>query len=284
MKTLILTILAVALVFVVYFKKRSIALWAADPFNVCEIKDFKSEDEDFYIKYSTYSQKKKATKASMLVLPPTGGKNIIDEGYALGLCRAGFKVYILEDWKNIKDYELEYSIHQTYQTRTQKAFDKMVEVMDGDKIGVLGTSAGGINFAVTLGNAVVAKKVAAFFTIVSGMPLCKVIAHSNEKGLKGIRDLRFEKTNLSTMAEYEKKVCDAVSWTIPKALPEKTAYGAIVSSDDVTVSTKFQLEMVQNYKPKLLIQTNHNHFYTIVASYFLHKAKIVEFFKTNLSN
>jgi|GEM_PF-1872490 len=282
MKTLIFIVLTVALALVLYFKKRSVALWTADPMGDCQIEETKFEEDDFFINYSVYTHKKNPSNKSLLVLPPTGGKNIIDEGYALSLCRAGFKVYILEDWKNIKEYELAYSIHQTYQTKTQKAFGKIIELMDSEKIGVLGTSAGGINFAVTLGTEKIAKKVAAYFTIVSGMPLCKVIANSDEKGLKGIRDERFEKTDIANMKDYEQNICDAVDWEIPKVLPEGTAYGAIVSTNDVTVSTRFQLEMVENYKPIILIKSEFNHFNTVVLSYFFHKAKVVEFFKGRL--
>jgi hypothetical protein len=281
MKTLIITILTVAVLFAFYIKKRSFALWSADPFGECQIEELKSEDGEFFINYSVYTHKKKPSKKNMLILPPTGGKNIIDEGYALSLCRAGFKVYILEDWKNIKDYELDYKIHQVYQTRTQKAFGKMIDIIGGENIGVLGSSAGGINFAVTLGTEPVAKKISAFFSIVSGMPLCKVIANSEEKGLKGIREERFEKTDVSDMKEYEKRLCAAVDWSISKKLPEGMAYGAIISTRDVTVSTRFQLEMTENFKPTVLIKSNRSHFYTVVTSYFFYKSRIIDFFKKN---
>jgi len=282
MKTLFVTILTLVLVSILYAKKRTFGLWTADPYGECQIEELKFEDGDFYINYSVYNHKKNPPTKTMLVLPPTGGKNIIDEGYALGLCRAGFKTYILEDWDNIKEYELDYSIHQTYQSKTQKAFTKMIEVIDENKIGVLATSAGGVNFSVTLGNPVLSKKIGAFFTIVAGAPLCKVIANSEEKGLKGIRELRFEKTDVSNMKDYEANVCEAVDWEIPEALPEGIAYGAIVSTKDVTVSTRFQLEMVENFKPTLLIKSDRNHFYTVVMSYVLYKNRVVEFFKKNL--
>jgi len=280
---MIILIISLFVLSMLYIKKRSIALWTADPMGQCLVEDVKygeKSEDDFYINYSVYSHKKSPAKKSILVIPPTGGKNIIDEGYALNLCRRGFKVYILEGWKNIKEYELDYSIHQIYQDRTQRAFVKMVEVMDGDKVGVLGTSAGGINFSVSLGNKFVAQKVDAFFSIVAGTPLCKVIASSHEKGLKGIRELRFEKTDVASMEQYEKNICGVLKWRSPERLPGGVAYGAIVSMKDVTVATEYQLEMVENYQPKTLIKSNLNHFRTVVSSYFLHKKAILEFFET----
>ena len=150
------------------------------------------------------------------------------------------------------------------------------------RVGVLGTSAGGINFNVSLGREEITSRVNAFFNIVSGASLCKLLANAGEKGLKNLREQRFEKFKIKSMKEYEDKLCGAFNWEIPKVAPKNVKIASIISLKDDTVSTKFQIEMVEDFKPLFVVESNFNHFYTVVTSYLFHKKKIFKFFEDHV--
>jgi hypothetical protein len=268
-----------------FIKRREIALWTADPLVRCVVLDETSDNSGENISYSRYTLKNEAKKKNkaLLILPPTGGKNIIDEGYALNFCRRGFDVFILErSWETSGYSSLDFNIHQDYQTKIQKAFRSMIMTIDKmgySKLNVLGTSAGSIDMNVTLGIPEVASKISSYFNIVAGVGLCEIIATTGEKGLRALRKRRMKELNIGSMKDYQDKICDALKWQSAQTLPEHIKFGAIISMKDETVATKFQLEMVERYKPSVLVKSDFNHFYTVVSSYFLHKYKIINFFK-----
>jgi hypothetical protein len=91
------------------------------------------------VNVSTYKAKKTAL-GSILILPPTGGSNVIDRLYAKTLRSAGFDVYILKHWTGDDEYSLELEIHQRLYEKAQKAIGKVLSDIETPFIGILGTS------------------------------------------------------------------------------------------------------------------------------------------------
>lgn len=256
-----------------------------DPFNKCEISNQNSNvEKDLSIQYSEYALKsvKKRNGKAILVLPPTGGKNIIDKGYANLFCKKGYKVYILEDWTGVNDAGIDFKMHQRYQTSFQKSVKFLIDQIKEEKIGVLGASAGAINFSVTLGVPEVVDKVQAFVGIVSGGPLCKVIASTMEQGLEGLRKRRKEKFGIETQEEYEKNICNNLNWDLAKTKPNHLKLALITSNNDETVLTKYQKGQVKNLIPDLHIELDSSHRGTVIRSFLLYRHKISKFFSEGL--
>src|SRR5688500_14956213 len=91
-------------------------------------------------------------KRSIILMPPTGGTNLIDRSYASTLCERGFDVYILEQWTGGSEYnELDLLIHEKHYHLAQKAIGLTIENIRSSRfIGILGTSAGGIHASIAM--------------------------------------------------------------------------------------------------------------------------------------
>lgn len=258
--------------------------FALDPLRKCNVKSYveiSDEDPDFKIKITKFESKETKPKRAILLLPPTGGKNIIDLGYAYMFCKKGFNVHILESWsgdRGVEDYVLDFGIHQRYMTKTQKGIELALKKMDYESIGVLGTSAGAINFSVALGNEYTLSKVDSFFGIVGAMPLCKVLARAGEQGLKKVREGRFKEFGFKSLAEYENKICSVLDSKIPGVLSEKIRYGSIIATKDTTVPYELQLKQIEDWKPKFSKKLDTSHVGAVVQAFLFHRKKILNFF------
>ncbi|MGH1467975.1 MAG: hypothetical protein ACRBBP_03715 [Bdellovibrionales bacterium] len=249
-----------------------------DPFSVCKISTTKKEvNERLSFTYTIYENKKKPNQKAVVVLPPTGGKNILDKGYAAMFCKAGYKVYVFEGYTGVSEYTTDIDVHQRYQTNFQKSLASLIQSISEKDIGVLGASAGAINFSVTMGIPEVISRVKVFVGIATGGPLYKVIANAGEKALKKAREERMERFKLSSLNEYEQKINNNLSWNISQKKPDHLKLGLIVATDDTTVLTKFQESQVKAMQPDFLIRIESNHFGAIVRSFLFHRKQIKSF-------
>lgn len=259
-----------------------------DPFGKCKVsqRTFQSQnDKDFFIKARVYNLKNTKTNKTILLLPPTGGENILDVGYSYRLCKQGFKVFSLIHWtqeRGDKDYALDFNVHQRYMTRTQQAIRLSLEQINEEKIGVLGTSSGAINFSVALSDPEIAKKVSAFYNIVGGAPLCNVIARAGESALLEVRKKRFKEFNFKNENEYVDKICSKVFWKVPKTKPDTVKFAMTLASKDSTVPYDLQKNLVKWWNPESVKVQPHGHFVTILKTFFTQKKQILDFFETHL--
>ena len=260
-----------------------------DPLNKCELTQhtfYSQADKDFFIKANIYKLKNTQSDKAILLLPPTGGENILDIGYAYSFCRKGFNVFSLTHWtqeRGSTDYALDLDVHQRYMTRTQQAIKLSLKNINEKTVGVLGTSSGAIDFSVALGDPEVSKRVSAFYNIVGGAPLCNIIARAGESALSEVRQKRFNEFNFKNEAEYIDKICSKVSWKIPKSKPENISFAMVLASKDSTVPYDLQVTLKDWWQPKEVEIHPNGHFLTILKTYFMQKKQIIEFFKTNLN-
>lgn len=279
--------LAIAALFCLTFYQNG-AKTVFDPFGKCVVSKhtfYSEKDKDFFIKSSLYSLNNKKSNKTILLLPPTGGENILDVGYAYSLCKEGFNVFSLREWskeRGKKDYALDLNVHQRYMTRTQKAIELSLKHINEKKIGVLGTSSGAINFSVALGSTNVSSKVKAFFNIVGGAPLCDIIARAGESALSDVREKRFKVFRFKNESEYIDTICSKVTWTIPKTKPTNTEFAMVLASQDTTVPYDLQEKLRSWWKPKEVKTQPHGHLFAIVKTFFTEKKRIIDFFKGSL--
>jgi hypothetical protein len=255
-----------------------------DPFGRCKVNEkIQSQNEEVSYSYTTYENKSKSSKRAVLILPPTGGKNIIDRGYAAMFCKKGFKVYILESWSGIEQEGIAFDLHQKYQTSAQKAIFGVLTQISEEKISVMGTSAGAINFSVSLTIPEVTQKVSEFFSIVSGGPLCKVIASAGEEGLREVRKKRMQKFNIQSFEVYEDKICKNLDWDTAKKKPDHMRVASVVALNDETVLTQFQKQLAKELDPELTLELDTGHRGAVIKTFLFHRKKVLKFF-TDSSN
>ncbi len=249
-----------------------------DPLSTCKMETFTENVEvGLSFTYTVYKNKRRSNQRALVVLPPTGGKNILDKGYSTMFCKAGYKVYVFEEYTGVSEYTTDLSVHQRYQERFQKSLKKLIKGIPEKNIGVLGASAGAINFSVTMGIPEVINRVKVFVGLVSGGPLYKVIANAGEQALKKVREERMEKYDLSTLEAYENKIQENLNWNIAQKKPEHLKLGLIVATEDTTVLTRFQENQVNAMAPDFLVRIEANHLGTIVKSFLFHRKEIKSF-------
>lgn len=278
---LVLLIFSAVLLVTMIFKE-SLQDLVLDPSSDCLISTEHIKAGELQLRYSTYTNRKVETDKALLLLPPTGGKNIIDKGYAAYFCKAGYKVYIMENWTGLNEYSEDLKIHERYQNRFQKSVALTLSLIEEEKIGVLGASAGAINFSVTLGIPKVVQKVQAFVGIVSGGPLCKVIAQTREKALKKVREVRMKNLNIKTIEEYEAAICSNLSWKAAEKKPEHLKLGLISATKDITVLSEHQEFQIEKLNPDFLRRIDSGHIGAIIRSFLFYKKSIKTFFDESL--
>lgn len=242
----------------------------------CEMNTKTQSMDGFEVGYSVFKNKNKNSDKALFIFPPTGGKNILDVGYAYYFCKRGYEVYVLETWSDDDEYDLDFSIHRKSLSRTKKAIDIIMTEIPNSKVAWLGTSLGGMIFNIQAPK--YKERLSAYYNIASGYPYCEVVAHSNEEILKEAREKRFKKYNIKDMADYQKRICEAIGEDIELNWSKPFRYGFSLLLSDTTVPTVYQERLSLERVPDLMIKTPFlNHRMGIVKTYLWDKKKIFEF-------
>ncbi len=215
----------------------------------------------------------------ILIMPPTGGSNFLDRQYAELLCENRFEAIIVEGWRGLGDKSLDLSIHKQLLGRGQQVIQAVLNEFEQPFIGILGTSVGALHGMTAFGKD---QRIQAAFLIAGGGPIHKVIARSDEETLKMYRKKRMQKFGYSSVEEYEKALSSAIpkeldALTYAETIAEKPL-ALVVSDDDQTVSTQFQLNWEQAFEPDETYRFESSHFWTIVKTWWFHEEKIKNFF------
>ena len=132
---------------------------------------------------------KRANTNTIIIVPPTGGTNILDRNYGETLCAKGSDVFILEHLTDDNEHSLDLNIHQRFYERAQKAIGLTLKNINSSFVGILATSVGAIHAAIATHHF---NRIQAAFLIVGGAPISEVIAFSDQDVLVQARKKRFE--------------------------------------------------------------------------------------------
>lgn len=221
---------------------------------------------------------------AVLILPPTGGTNVLDQGYANTFCAQGIHAIIVSDWEFHATTDWDLGVHDRAAMRALAAVQQSLDFVQSQglqKIGIMGTSIGGITSTLALG---VDPRLKVGTIIVGSSRFADVVAESDEKGALELRKLRQEKFGYKTSEEYRSALRQAIQFEPSKnlqALQQKEIF-VIAASEDTTVPTVYQEELSIQTNSKYFLKLSGNHFNVILKTYLLKRQKIVEFFKANL--
>ncbi len=251
----------------------------------CNIKKLTYSENDFNIKLSMYARTDRSDTKAILILPPTGGKNYIDKKYAEYFCKNGYTSFILENWTDDDEYSIDLDIHNRYMRRAQKALFLTLDKLQNYNIGIFATSAGGFIANVAMGNPELGKNIKAYYSVVSGTPLCSSIASANERLLKRVRKIRMKRFDFKTHQQYETALCEAIVWKIPKEKPSHIHFAAVMSTEDTTVPGDFQKNLITHWsaEPEFSIKHHSSHANSIIRTYYFHREQILRFFDESVN-
>lgn len=250
------------------------------PGDRCFLQNQKLVDGDFWVEVAHYGSHAKKT---MLIMPPTGGENLLDRKYARMFCEAGYEVYILKEWTNKHEQDDDLELHQRLYERSQKAISLVLkEVKDTSQIGMLGTSVGALFSAVA---ASFQPRLNAVFVIVGGAPIASIIVNSDQQAMVDLAERRKQRYGFTTKEHYQSALAAKFKLEPMNLGPgfKNKKLGALIALEDTTVPTAAQKELVSYWQPQTVIERNNGHFWAIANAWLFDSDSIFKFFEASLN-
>lgn len=236
-------------------------------------------DESFQVEVLFYPG---SAAKDILIIPPTGGTNVIDRSYAKNLSDLGFNVHILSHWSPPEKITYDLGIHRQFYAGAQRAIELVLKnIPEKNPVGILGTSVGGLHSAVALGRI---PRITAGMVITGGADIAGVIVYSDQKAMVDVYHKRQELFGFKNRDEYYEALFKEIELE-PLRLKEGLAgknLAMVISKEDTTVPGKNQLQLFELWQPKDVMYLGNNHFWTIVKTWLLHEDFVTGFFKKNL--
>lgn len=235
------------------------------------------KDPDFSVETLNYQPA--SPKSYVLIIPPTGGTNVIDRSYARNLCKEGIQTYVLSHWTQDDEYKLELSIHTRFYARAYRAIGLVMKNLPkGKEIGLIGTSVGGLHAAIAASRY---PDVTRAFIITGGAHIPSIIANSNQEAMKTAWEKRRTLFNFQSKSQYIEALEKVIELEPLNRLAISTPkkFGMVISSEDKTVPTINQERLKALWKPEKILYDNSDHFWTIVKTWLFHADEIYDFFK-----
>jgi hypothetical protein len=233
--------------------------------------------------YEPLRQADRGLGRTVLVLPPTGGENVLDQGYANTLCANGFRAVIVQSWFRQTEARLDMGMHDEGAVRALSAIRHVLDWLDPSRptqVGILGTSVGALSSALALG---FDARLGSAVLIVGGVGMPEIIAATTEKGGAALREARMKAFGLETQADYLAALRERV--TIDPAdfagFSGRKNVLAFVGTNDLTVPTANQRRLVKDFAAESDEYAG-DHTQTILHTFAWKRGKIVEFFGRTL--
>lgn len=240
--------------------------------------------EEMLVQLTTYTSLN--SEKTVIVLPQTGGVNQLDHKYATAFCKSGMNAIILLTWQGDMIKQVDPGMHDRNALRAMAAIRSLLVTIDQkQKVGMFGTSVGGILGALATG---LEKRIETGLFIVAGAGMTKIMSESDEKNLTELRNLRMKHFDLKTEGDYmelldNNVVIDPLDFASYSG-NKKAAF--IVSDYDSTVPTSTQYDLVNVWGGEHLIFKRapvfFNHFAAIVHSSLWWTQDVTDYFQQNL--
>jgi hypothetical protein len=216
---------------------------------------------------------------TIIILPPTGGTNILDRSYARQLCAHGFNVYILDKYTGFDEYNLDLDIHRRYYGRTQRAIDSIVkDVPDHHTLSIMGTSVGAIHAAISAGRI---ERIRNALIITGGADVAGLIVDSDQEIMRVAREKRNKMFGFKTRDDYYNELkkhieLDPLNYET-NFLRKKISM--VIADKDTTVPHIYQRLLRKISQPAHILEMNDNHFWAIVKTWLFHQDFVVKSFQ-----
>jgi dienelactone hydrolase len=225
---------------------------------------------------------------SLIIVPPTGGENPIDRGYADLFCKNNIRAAIVEHWTGDDDAGTDLDVHDRGTARGIVAVKHTVEYLNpeaNEPLGILGTSLGAIIASAAVGYE---PRITAMALIVGGGGIANINAYSTEDVLIKLREDRMKTYGFKTPEEYEAALNQHIKLDpLYSAKLSHIEHNYMMIGDkDLTVPTKNQIELLDAIGPDKVEQHHFagNHFETILYTFATHKQNLVDFFTDSLDS
>lgn len=246
----------------------------------CQKKSESLTETDFTVNFTSYRSE---TRHHVIVMPPTGGMNFLDLSYARQFCHDGMSAYVLQNWTGDDEYVIDYTIHNRLYARAQRAIQLVLDsIPEGDTVGILGTSVGGLFAAQAIGSK---PRIRTGFSIVGGAHIAEIIVTSTQGAMEKAKEIRRKEFGFTSDAEYLAELDPHITIDPYHLEGHKgKTLGVVYAPLDTVVPAKNQRLLMEIWEPKKVITIPHNHMWSIIETWFLHQKTISDFFKESLAS
>lgn len=248
-------------------KCRQTRIWAStpDPLNMDGTREIE------FVKYTP----RKSIRTNVIMMPPTGGVSLVDRQVAGRLCKEGIQVLLNYSFTDDMESSLDPQIHERAFIRGITAIKHMALSFEGD-FGLIGTSLGSLYSSQAL---VVEPRITKALLVVGGAPIADILTHSEQDGLKELRETRMSNLDLKSKREYLDYINDNFRLDLLSRLevPHKPKLWVIRSLKDDTVPASSQTQLIALLQPTRVTDSKAGHVKTIFNLLFK-KGKIADFF------
>ena len=232
-----------------------------------------------------YRSEKNPTNKSVLIMPPTGGENILDRKLAGVICDSGLNSVIF-NYAQLPGDVANLGTHDEATLRTLQSLNNFLSTRS-EQFVLVGSSLGSLYTSMALGlsrlphgNQFPAfQKIRGAVLVVCGGPLSEILATSQLKEVVAQRNARLQMFGYKNASEYQKALDGAIALDPLKlTVPElKSKVLMFSSSVDVAVPAHTQDELWQAWGQPERHMYSVSHAETIVKVYLFQGAKIREF-------
>lgn len=242
-------------------------------------------NDEFKVNVTTYTKNSRASLAhkSLIIVPPTGGTNIIDRSYGRTFCGADFAVYVLNGWSEDTETDTDIEIHQHFYGQAQKAIHAVLNKITTPFVGILGTSVGALHASIAA--ATIDRLNAALF-IVGGAPIAEIVVNSDQEAMINLRIARSQRYGFKTAEENILAIGKVFSLEPMGQNPtfKNKNIGMVIAEKDLTVPYANQTKLRDFWQPQYILHLSDNHFWAIVKTWLLYSGSLVDFFNRPVYN
>jgi len=257
-------------------KKLALFIFLLTSCQSIKINHFTLTDQSFEVDITKYEPLSKCEKQkSIIIMPPTGGTNLIDRSYAKMFAKNCFNAYIINFW-TLKEFDInDMKMHDYFYRTGLKSIQMLVNHIGEEKIDLLGTSVGALHTSIAIGKIYQIKKA---FTIVGGGDIASIIVQSSQKAMMKLKKERYQTYQFKDDQEYIKKLSSFIPYKPLELNIQNKKLGMVISVNDPVVPSSLQLELADYWQPKVLIKSKSGHRATVIKTWLFHSKKILNFF------
>lgn len=231
-------------------------------------------------------------RKTVILMPPTGGENALDRGYAYELCVSGFRVALVQHWQDDTLAELDLGMHDRGALRMLAAVKQTIGYLNPKRtaqIGILGTSVGAISSVLAMHQDA---RIQSGVLIVGGIGMSEIIGQSTEATLTRLRTERSQHFNFSSTEQYVGALAAQIKIEPGDFIGSTGSKATLmfIATQDVTVPTENQTRLLEALKLRSgfnqpeVVYLNRDHFGGILETSLTleYRRRIVNFFSKTL--
>jgi surfactin synthase thioesterase subunit len=232
----------------------------------------------FEVQLTRY-QHEHATK-SLIIVPPTGGTNLIDKNYAKKFFDVGYDVYIVNNWPREVGQPFDLELHERFYSHAERAIEMTLQQIRTPFVGILGTSVGALQASIAVTHL---DRINAAFLIVGGTPIAEVVVTSDQLAMQNLKKKRQKELGFRNDSEIISAITKVFNLEPTKSLLnlENKNFAMSIATHDETVPTKTQYQLRDFLKPQKMIVIDGDHLKGVVDTWLYHSNEIFEFFEAS---